>query len=94
MVCTVANEQSANGWVRNHFVLTAFKALGCLPVVSTLGLVGGVKAVVMFRWMEEHPSLPVGAKMGIELLLVGSAILAGFPALLFDLIVYLAFAML
>lgn len=45
-----------NGQIGNHFVLNVFKALGYLPVTSTLGLLGGVEAV---RWMVEHHSLPV-----------------------------------
>lgn len=52
-------KQHANVWIRNHLVLNVFRALGHLPVISPLGLLGDVEAVVMFRWMVEHHSLPV-----------------------------------
>lgn len=46
-------------WIRNHLVLNVFTALGHLPVISLLGLLGDVEAVVIFGWMVEHHSLPL-----------------------------------
>lgn len=72
----VGSDWIANGRVRNHFAWHVFKALGYLPVITTLGLMGGVEAVVMLRWVVDHHSLRVSTKIGTQLWSVGSAIVA------------------
>lgn len=91
----VGNDWVANGRIRNHFVWKIFKALGYLPVISTLGLMGGVEAVVMLRWMVDHHSLGVSTKTGTELWVSGTShCSSSFLPLLFDPVVSSSFAVL